>query len=109
MVQGSANAWEDDRDHRRHGRAGVVGCAGVCRSEAHGWLSSDVTGRCRIARSRNVGESNAAKLVGDAADPATADRAVELAVERFGRLDGLYHVAGGSGRSQGDGPLHEIS
>ena len=28
------------------------------------------------------------------------------AVAEFGRLDGLYHVAGGSGRSQGDGPLH---
>jgi NAD(P)-dependent dehydrogenase (short-subunit alcohol dehydrogenase family) len=51
----------------------------------------------------------AVKLVGDAADPVTADRAVALAVEQFGRLDGLYHVAGGSGRSKGDGPLHEIN
>jgi NAD(P)-dependent dehydrogenase (short-subunit alcohol dehydrogenase family) len=56
-----------------------------------------------------LGAKQAAKLVGDAADPATAGRAVEIAVERFGRLDGLYHVAGGSGRSQGDGPLHEVS
>jgi NAD(P)-dependent dehydrogenase (short-subunit alcohol dehydrogenase family) len=46
---------------------------------------------------------------GDAADPQTAIRAVAAAVERNGRLDGLYHVAGGSGRSAGDGPLHEIS
>ncbi len=28
-------------------------------------------------------------------------------VETFGRLDGLYHVAGGSGRRWGDGPLHK--
>jgi len=48
-------------------------------------------------------------LEGDASDPQTAQRAVEAAVTRFGRLDGLYHVAGGSGRSQGDGPLHELS
>jgi NAD(P)-dependent dehydrogenase (short-subunit alcohol dehydrogenase family) len=34
---------------------------------------------------------------------------VELAVREFGRLDGLYHVAGGSGRRFGDGPLHEVS
>jgi NAD(P)-dependent dehydrogenase (short-subunit alcohol dehydrogenase family) len=27
----------------------------------------------------------------------------------FGGFDGLYHVAGGSGRRWGDGPLHEIS
>jgi NAD(P)-dependent dehydrogenase (short-subunit alcohol dehydrogenase family) len=45
----------------------------------------------------------------DATDPASADRAVKEAVAKFGRLDGLYHVAGGSGRSAGDGPLHEIS
>jgi NAD(P)-dependent dehydrogenase (short-subunit alcohol dehydrogenase family) len=50
----------------------------------------------------------ACKLVGDAAEPTTANRAIELAVAQFGRLDGLYHVAGGSGRGKGDGPLHEI-
>ncbi len=46
--------------------------------------------------------------VGDAADPGTSRRAVEVAIGEFGRLDGLYHVAGGSGRSFGDGPLHTI-
>ena len=30
-------------------------------------------------------------------------------MKEFGRLDGLYHVAGGSGRRYGDGPLHELS
>lgn len=60
------------------------------------------------AAEKQLGEARAAKLVGDAVDPATADRAVALAVERFGRLDGLYHVAGGSGRSKGDGPLHDM-
>lgn len=55
-----------------------------------------------------IGE-HARFLAGDASDPGTAVRAIELAVEQFGRLDGLYHVAGGSGRRMGDGPLHEIS
>jgi NAD(P)-dependent dehydrogenase (short-subunit alcohol dehydrogenase family) len=45
----------------------------------------------------------------DAADPGSAEKAVALAVESFGRLDALYHVAGGSGRSKGDGPLHELT
>src|SRR5213076_1557961 len=27
----------------------------------------------------------------------------------FGAFDGLYHVAGGSGRRHGDGPLHELT
>jgi NAD(P)-dependent dehydrogenase (short-subunit alcohol dehydrogenase family) len=61
------------------------------------------------AAERKLGSGRAAKLIGDAADPATAERAVQLAVERYGNLDGLYHVAGGSGRSHGDGPVHEIA
>jgi NAD(P)-dependent dehydrogenase (short-subunit alcohol dehydrogenase family) len=46
---------------------------------------------------------------GDACAAATATRAIEQAVREFGRCDGLYHVAGGSGRAWGDGPLHEIT
>ena len=37
----------------------------------------------------------------DAADAASAPNLVEAAVQEFGRLDGLYHVAGGSGRGSG--------
>ncbi|MBC8244874.1 MAG: SDR family oxidoreductase [Verrucomicrobia bacterium] len=48
-------------------------------------------------------------LAGDATDPQTAPGAIDLAKREFGGFDGLYHVAGGSGRSIGDGPLHEIS
>jgi NAD(P)-dependent dehydrogenase (short-subunit alcohol dehydrogenase family) len=57
---------------------------------------------------REVGP-NAHVTCGDASDPATAVAAVEQAVKEFGRLDGLYHVAGGSGRRYGDGPLHELT
>jgi NAD(P)-dependent dehydrogenase (short-subunit alcohol dehydrogenase family) len=45
-------------------------------------------------------------VVGDASQPGLAELAVERAVAEFGPLHGLYHVAGGSGRSHGDGPLH---
>ncbi|MBI5690297.1 MAG: SDR family oxidoreductase [Verrucomicrobia bacterium] len=48
-------------------------------------------------------------LAGDATDPAHAPAAIALAQERFGGFDGLYHVAGGSGRRMGDGPLHELT
>lgn len=53
--------------------------------------------------------ANALALVGDACAPDTATKAIMLAAEKFGALHGLYHVAGGSGRKHGDGPLHEIS
>lgn len=48
-------------------------------------------------------------IVGDAVHPSTAIYAIELCVKKFGSLDGLYHVAGGSGRKMGDGPLHELT
>lgn len=48
-------------------------------------------------------------LVADATDPTTADRAIALARVELGGFDALYHVAGGSGRRHGDGPLHEIT
>jgi NAD(P)-dependent dehydrogenase (short-subunit alcohol dehydrogenase family) len=50
-----------------------------------------------------------AGLTGDATDPATAPHAIDLALARFGGFHALYHVAGGSGRRHGDGPLHEIT
>ncbi len=52
---------------------------------------------------------NARGFAADATSPEAAERAVELAVSSFGKLDALYHVAGGSGRSKGDGPLHEMT
>lgn len=63
--------------------------------------------KCENAVS-SLGEM-ASSVVGDASEPATTERAIEAAVRGAGRLDGLYHVAGGSGRRHGDGPLDQIS
>lgn len=46
---------------------------------------------------------------GDARDPKAAASLIEDARARWGRLDGVYHVAGGSGRRHGDGPLHALT
>ena len=46
---------------------------------------------------------------GDATVAADIEQCVDAAVAEFGQLDGLYHVAGGSGRRQGDGPLDQIT
>jgi NAD(P)-dependent dehydrogenase (short-subunit alcohol dehydrogenase family) len=45
----------------------------------------------------------------DATDPRTIEMAIETALETFGPINGLFHVAGGSGRKWGDGPLHELT
>ncbi len=48
-------------------------------------------------------------MVGDATQEGMAEMAIEKCLEKFRRFDGLYHVAGGSGRKYGDGPLHEMT
>jgi NAD(P)-dependent dehydrogenase (short-subunit alcohol dehydrogenase family) len=48
-------------------------------------------------------------VIGDAVLPDTAERAVRTAIDGYGGLHGLYHVAGGSGRRFGDGPLDAIT
>jgi NAD(P)-dependent dehydrogenase (short-subunit alcohol dehydrogenase family) len=42
-------------------------------------------------------------------DAAAVRRAVDAAVERFGRIDALFSAAGGSGRRFGDGPIHAMT
>jgi NAD(P)-dependent dehydrogenase (short-subunit alcohol dehydrogenase family) len=60
------------------------------------------------AAARELGK--AARFIhSEATQPETAPNAIEECTSLFGRFDGLYHVAGGSGRRWGDGPLHEIS
>jgi NAD(P)-dependent dehydrogenase (short-subunit alcohol dehydrogenase family) len=60
------------------------------------------------AAQKELGDA-AKSFVADACDPATASHAIETALRDFGAFHGLYHVAGGSGRRHGDGPLHEIT
>ena len=93
----------------------IGGTTGLGRSAAQAFVDA---GARVVVVGRSV-ESGAAAQAGlgaaahvlsaDARDPATAPRAIEAALERFGKFDGLYHVAGGSGRSLGDGPLHEVT
>ncbi len=52
---------------------------------------------------------NAVVKTGDATEPGTARQAIDDCIAAFGSFDGLYHVAGGSGRKKGDGPLHSLT
>ncbi|WP_128545817.1 SDR family NAD(P)-dependent oxidoreductase [Larkinella soli] len=99
------------------GKAIVVvgGTTGLGLSAAQAFIEQGarvvVVGRneesCKAAEALLAGYGRA--LNGDATDPATAVSAITLCRGEFGRFDGLYHVAGGSGRRFGDGPLHELS
>jgi len=62
-----------------------------------------------IEKARQLLGASAFVFSGDAIDSATAIRAIQETQQRFGGFHGLYHVAGGSGRKMGDGPLHEMT
>ena len=62
-----------------------------------------------VTQAKNSLGNKAAAISGDATHPGTAINAIDLCIQKFGSFDGLYHVAGGSGRKMGDGPLHELT
>ena len=93
----------------------VGGTSGLGRSAARALVAAGakvvVVGRDAEkvgAMEKELGAS-ALGLTADATDPKTAAAAIQIALGNFGGFHGLYHVAGGSGRRQGDGPLHELT
>ncbi|MBI5770650.1 MAG: SDR family oxidoreductase [Verrucomicrobia bacterium] len=94
----------------------IGGTTGLGLSAARAMLAAGARGV--VVTGRNPASATAAAevlgtggvtLAGNAVDPAHAPAAIALAREKFGGFDGLYHVAGGSGRRLGDGPLHELT
>lgn len=72
----------------------------VSRTAAH---CEALVGRLRAAG------AEAAGATADLTDEDQVQAAVDACAERFGRIDGLFSVAGGSGRSFGDGPIHGVT
>ena len=94
----------------------IGGTTGLGRSAAAAVLAAGARGVVITGRSaESAAEATAAlggralAFTGDATTPGHAGQAIAAAVSNFGSFDGLYHVAGGSGRRMGDGPLHEVT
>lgn len=93
----------------------IGGTSGLGLSAARAFLAAGarvvVTGRDeqKVAEAGKDLGRHAIGFVADAGDPKSAVAAINIALGNFQRFDGLYHVAGGSGRRQGDGPLHELT
>lgn len=83
----------------------ISGASGIAAATAK---LARAEGASVVAVARHSGELEDVFL-GDLTDPATARSAVRHCVERHGRIDCLYNVAGMSARSLGDGPLHTCS
>lgn len=61
-----------------------------------------------LTAANTLGEG-ASAIAADATVEGTAEQAIEACVRTFGDFHALYHVAGGSGRRYGDGPLHALT
>ena len=74
------------------------------------YVTARTEDKCRelVARIESAG-GQAGFQAADLREEPAAMAVVEAARRRFGRLDGLDHVAGGSGRRFGDGPLPETT
>lgn len=93
----------------------IGGTTGIGLSAARAFVAEGaqvvVAGRNEesvAAAQQLLGEKGLA-MAGDAIQEGTAALAIRRCREAFGGFDGLYHVAGGSGRKMGDGPLHEMT
>jgi NAD(P)-dependent dehydrogenase (short-subunit alcohol dehydrogenase family) len=62
-----------------------------------------------VSGAKNILKGSAEAFSADATQTGMAEKAIQACIEKFGGFDGLYHVAGGSGRKMGDGPLHELT
>ena len=93
----------------------IGGTTGIGLSAAKAFVAAKakvvVVGRNakNVAAAQETLGPSARAFRGDATQPGTARKAIQIALEQFGGFHGLYHVAGGSGRKMGDGPLHELT
>ena len=94
----------------------IGGTTGMGLSGARAFLAAGAKGIVIVGRTPEncaaalkVLGSRVRASVGDATNPQTATDAIAMAQQEFGDFHGLYHVAGGSGRRFGDGPLHELT
>src|SRR5687767_2895460 len=93
----------------------IGGTTGIGLSAARAFVSN---GANIIVVGRNAESAESAKqllgnqaeaIVSDAVNPQTAINAIDTCINHYGGFDGLYHVAGGSGRKMGDGPLDTLT
>jgi len=105
-------------DRLRGRRIIVTGATGIAAASARRFADEGAAVAI-ISRTAETCEGLAAQIVdagghahafvADLTDVPIAQRAVEQAIGALGRVDGLFNVAGGSGRRMGDGPLHELT
>jgi NAD(P)-dependent dehydrogenase (short-subunit alcohol dehydrogenase family) len=91
----------------------VTGSSGIAAATARLWGTQDsvfiVGVNAEQCRSLAAELPEADFSVADVRDEEAVRKSVAACVERFGKIDALFNMAGISARSLGDGPLHECA
>jgi NAD(P)-dependent dehydrogenase (short-subunit alcohol dehydrogenase family) len=89
----------------------ITGSSGIAAATARRWANDSAVFVVGIneeeCRSLAMSLTDASFSVADVRDESLVRRAVAACLDRFGRIDALFNVAGVSARQAGDGPLHE--
>lgn len=91
------------------GTSGIGLCAGQALLESGAKVVAVGLENEFFEAAREVYAHDATLFAGDAILAETSEQAVAICAEKFGGMDGLLHVAGGSGRKWGDGPIHQLT
>src|SRR5258705_1737636 len=93
----------------------IGGTTGIGLSAAKAFIANGanvvVVGRNEnsVDEAKKILGKNAISISADAIKADTAINAINYCIDKLGDFNGMYHVAGGSGRKMGDGPLHELT
>jgi NAD(P)-dependent dehydrogenase (short-subunit alcohol dehydrogenase family) len=93
------------------GAASGIGRAAALRCAAEGArvVIFDIAADALAETAAAIGEERVLPVVVDVTQPVAVEAAVAQAVKHWGRLDGVFNVAGGSGRRHGDGPVDQCT
>lgn len=94
------------------GSTGIAGATAKLAAQAGAqiFIASRTEENCRaLVEDIRTSGGIAEFCVADQTQVAQVEKAVAACVERFGRIDAAFNVAGISGRRFGDGPLHECT
>src|SRR5438093_1052862 len=94
------------------GSTGIAACTAklAAREGATVFVASNAEDSCQaLAESLGAQGGVCDACVADLTVESSAAKVVAQCVARFGRIDALFNVAGISGRSFGDGPVHECT
>jgi NAD(P)-dependent dehydrogenase (short-subunit alcohol dehydrogenase family) len=93
------------------GSTGMAGAAAerFAAEGAHVFVVSRTAEHARALAEGIAAGGSAGWIAADLTDEAAVGAAVDACVAQFGRIDGLFSVAGGSGRRFGDGPIHTVT